>query len=155
MEDESKADFAKAKNAALRSLKYRLRSEKELSDKLAQKGFSVEIIKLTLKRLKEIGLLDDRKFADAVISSRLKRPFGKNRIRLELVKKGVDKEIIDEEMEILSDGYDELSVVIELARKRALKYKDTEKDKIKQRIYGYLTRRGFSTYTALKAINTL
>ena len=66
----------KAKAYAFLLLKFRLRSAKELEQRLKQKGFSEELSRETVNFLKDKEFIDDRVFARGWVSSRLKRPFG-------------------------------------------------------------------------------
>ncbi|MBN1869628.1 MAG: regulatory protein RecX [Candidatus Omnitrophica bacterium] len=147
--------FSKAQNTVCRLLKFRLRSEKELQDKLKAKNLPGSVIKQTIQHLKDIGLVDDLPFARQWVCSRLKKPFGINRIRLELKLKGVDPAAIETVIQETTGQYDELDVVTRLAQRQASKYKNIDHEKIRQRVYGYLQRRGFSTNVILKAIKTL
>jgi len=134
----------KAKEYAFLLLKFRLRSEKELLQRLKQKGFSGELCQDTVNFLKEKKFIDDRVFAKDWVSSRLKRPFGLRRIKQELVQKGLDKEVIQETFAQAKEDYDEGSVIKLLTEKRFSKLKGIEPLKAKQRVYAYLIRRGFS-----------
>lgn len=85
------------KSDALRLLKFRIRSEKELALRLKEKGYSNEEIEDTIKELKNKGFIDDEKFAYLYAYDSLtlhkKGPF---RIRMELIKLGVDEYIIED-----------------------------------------------------------
>ncbi|MBU0547676.1 MAG: recombination regulator RecX [Candidatus Omnitrophica bacterium] len=135
----------KAKEYAFLLLKFRLRSEKELVQRLKQKGFSEELSRDTVNFLKDRQFIDDRVFAKGWVASRLKRPFGLRRIKQELVQKGLDKEIIEETFVQAKEDYDEGSIVKRLAEQRFSKLKGIEPIKAKQRVYAYLMRRGFSS----------
>ena len=134
----------KAKEYAFLLLKFRLRSEKELVQRLKQKGFSEELSQDTVNFLKDKKFIDDRIFAKGWVSSRLKRPFGLRRIKQELVQKGLDKEVIEETFARAKEDYDEGGVVRELAERKFSKLKWIEPLKARQRVYAYLMRRGFS-----------
>jgi len=134
----------KAREYAFLLLKFRLRSEKELLQRLRQKGFSEELCHDTVNFLKDREFIDDRIFAKGWVSSRLRRPFGLRRIRQELVQKGLDKEIIEETFVQAKEDYDEAGIVRKLAGQRFSKLKGIEPLKAKQRVYAYLMRRGFS-----------
>ncbi len=134
----------KAREYAFLLLKFRLRSEKELVQRLKQKGFSEELSQDTANFLKDKKFIDDRIFAKGWVSSRLKRPFGLRRIKQELVQKGLDKEVIEETFARAKEDYDEGGVVRELAERKFSKLKGIEPLKAKQRVYAYLMRRGFS-----------
>ena len=134
----------KAKEYAFLLLKFRLRSQKELAGRLKQKGFPEELCRDTVNVLKDKQFIDDRVFAKGWVSSRLKRPFGLRRIKQELVEKGLDKETIAETFAQVKEDYDEGSIVKRLAEQRFSRLKGVESIKAKQRVYAYLTRRGFS-----------
>jgi len=153
MSAENERDVKRAVSAVERLLKIRLRSEHELRERLLQKGFSAEVVAEIIRRYAKLGLVDDGFFAEQWIKSRQKRLYGAKRIRYELSLKGVDKSIIEEK---LSGGWgeaEEQSVVLDLAKRRAQKYpKNLEKDKIRQRLYAYLSRRGFSSTAIFHAL---
>ena len=146
----------KAKNAVFRLLKVRLRSEYELIEKLRNKNIPDEIIKETVKFFKNLEFINDRQFAKAWISSRLKKPYGSNRIRFELKNKGIAPEIIEEEINhATKEDYCELQVINQLAKRRCEKYRNIEPTKRYKRVFDYLTRRGFSAPNIMKAIRKL
>ena len=92
--------------------------------------FSEEII----RKLKTKGYVDDWKFAEYYVENRfVKKGISQKRLRMELVKKGVVKEIIDE---VLSGRNDEEEIDKMIAKKRA-KYDD-------EKLISYLCRQGFS-----------
>jgi len=134
----------KAREYAFLLLKFRLRSEKELAQRLRQKGFSEELSRETVNFLKDRDFINDRIFAKGWVSSRLKRPFGLRRIKQELMQKGLDKETIVETLAQAKVGYDEISIVRLLAEQKFSKLKGIEPLKARQRVYAYLMRRGFS-----------
>jgi regulatory protein len=134
----------KAKEYAFLLLKFRLRSEKELAQRLKQKGFSAEVSQETVNFLKDRQFIDDRVFAKGWVASRLKRPFGLSRIRQELVQKGLAKAVIEETFARAKEDYDEGSIIRQLAEQRFSRLKSVEPVKTKQRVYAYLMRRGFS-----------
>ena len=147
--------YKKCLAAALRFLKIRPRSEHELVEKLKPKAFAPETIAQTLGYLKELNMVDDRAFARDWIRYRLQRPFGPNRIRYELIQKGIAKDILEEEMHTALSSFAEEDTVLDLAREKAAKYKGLEKQKIKQRVYGFLSRRGFRADHIYKALRKL
>ena len=88
-----------------------------------------------LERLVSRGYLDDKRFAEFWVENRfVKKGVSRKRLRMELAKKGVAKEIIDEVLDVRDDE-EELRKMI--ARKWA-KYDD------KQKLMAYLCRQGFS-----------
>jgi len=133
-----------AKEYAFLLLKFRLRSEQELAQRLRQKKFSATVIQETIRFLRDRKFIDDRIFAKSWVASRIKRPLGLRKIRQELLLKGLDKEIITETLAQVKTDYQESGIIRQLAEQRWAKLKDVEPLKAKQRIYAYLLRRGFS-----------
>ena len=85
-------------------------------------------------RLIRKGYLDDEKFAEWYVENRfVKKGVSRKRLRMELMKKGVDKGIIDE---VLGGRDDEEEIRKMAARKRA-KY-------TQEKLIAYLCRQGFS-----------
>ncbi len=154
----NKSDDKECRRALMaveRLLKIRIRSEHELKEKLIEKNFSSPTIDHIIRHYAKLGLVDDQMFCRQWILSRLRRPFGKHRIRLELLKKGIAKELINEQLSTVCQEQDEESVVLDLATRRASKYGVDDRQKIRQKVYAYLTRRGFNSGPIMKAIKTL
>ncbi len=146
--------FAKARDYAFLLLKFRLRSENELVQRLKLKKIPEETIKEVVSFLKEKRFIDDNVFAKAWINSRLKRPLGLRRIKQELRQKGIDKEIIEQETAKLKD-YSEAGTVLDLAKERLNRLKGVEPDSAKRRLYAFLLRRGFSPNVVIDILNQL
>lgn len=146
-----------AKNYVFRLLKVRFRSEKEIHDKLRHRGFTQETIAETINYFKQLRLIDDHQFARKWIAARLSllQPFGIHRIRFELKEKGIAPEAIDEAWAQATVNYSEGDVVGRLAQRQLAKYLHMDSMKRRQRVYGYLLRRGFNPQVILKAIRDL
>ena len=144
MQDRVSLELQRAKNYAFLLLKFRLRSEKEIYQRLKKKKFPEGIIQETLFFLRDKKFIDDNFFAKTWIESRLKKPLGLRRIKIELRQKGIDKEIIDSQLSEIKKGYLEQEIVTKIAQQRLKKLKGIEPIKAKSRVYGYLLRRGFS-----------
>ena len=149
------SDLKKAKEAVFRLLKVRYRSEHEVRERLKQKGFEAEIVEETIQYFHKIKLLNDQEFARHWISYRLLKPYGQYRIRYELQEKGVDAKIINEELNSAFTDRSEDEIARELLSKRITKYKDMDPQKLKQRMYGYLSRKGFSAPIVRQALKNL
>lgn len=148
-------ELFKAKDTVYRLLNFRERSEKEVRDKLRTKGISANTIDNCIRYFKDLDLIDDRQFAKKWINYRLNKPFGLSRISLELKQKGIDQAILKEALAESKENFDELAAVNELAIKRLEKYKNIDIAKTRQRLYGYLTRRGFSGNSIRKTLTEL
>ena len=153
---ELEDNLFKARNAVFQLLKVRLRSEKEIIERLKKKKFEDSLIEETCKYFRDIELIDDRKFAQEWIHSRLNKPFGLNRIKRELIDKGIAKDILEDELKKVDHKNDgELDIIQKLVQKRFQGYGHIDKNKLKQRIFGYLIRRGFSSENTYKALKEL
>lgn len=151
-------DKVKAKNPqayALLLLRYRLRSEKELRQRLSKKGYSSQDIEKTISFLKKHNFVDDARFTHAWIQASLRKSLGKRRIIGELKRLGVDEELIQQELANLSNNYDESKMLLQLAKKRIKFLKNLDKDKLKRRLFTYLFRRGFEPELINETINRL
>ena len=153
--DSNTEALEKARAYAFLLLKFRLRSRDELRRRLKQKKFKDEIIEKTLDFLQEKAFIDDSEFARSWISSRISKPLGLARIRQELKLKGVDKGIIEAQLNKIRKNYSEEEVVLGLARERFQKLKGLEPYKAKNKLFQYLARRGFSSETITDALTQL
>ncbi len=144
--------LTKAKGVVSRLFRFRPRSEQEIRAKLTEKGFSGTIIAETVAYFKKIRLIDDTLFARGWIQSRLNKPFGIKRIRLELKAKGVDEETLNQEFGKAKENYSEPDAIFRLAAKRLKTYQSLEKAVAKRRLSGYLLRRGFSPGAVSKTL---
>ena len=132
----------KAKGYIYNLLRVRPRSEKEIRIKLDSKGFDKSIFEKTITLFRENGLIDDDKFAQAWVESRLRTmPKGDIALRQELKEKGISKEII--EKVLFGKKESEEVVAGRLAEERIRRMAGLPKLKVKKRLYDYLMRRGF------------
>jgi len=136
-------------------LKFRLRSEKELYDRLLKKKFPEGEVKKVIAFLKEKKFIDDRAFTKAWVDSRLRQKVGLKRISQELRQKGLAKEIIEDKLSEAKRGYSEVEIVKDLAEERLKRNKDVDPQKAKSRVYGYLIRRGFSPDIVIDTLNKI
>ena len=79
---------------ALRHLARRDHSRAELARKLAAHGDANEI-DAVIERMGELGLQSDTRYAEAFVRGKAGR-FGASRLRSELARRGVDRDLIDE-----------------------------------------------------------
>ncbi len=133
----------RCKNYALKLLKYRNRSEEEISKKLKEKKFSDIIVTDFVRWLKEKKYLDDQQFVREWIESRKRKGYSEKLIRWELKRKGIVGQNIESEIsgqeQILSDK----EVAKKLVEKKMKQCKNLEPLKFKQKVQSLLLRRGF------------
>ncbi|MBI4948083.1 regulatory protein RecX [Candidatus Berkelbacteria bacterium] len=134
-------------------LKNRLKSRFELERKLKEKKYLSEDIESALKQLQEVGAIDDQKFAKAYANDKLKYSRrGKFRISLELLQKGVDKEIINKTIKAI-DNEVELKIAEELIQSKLRQWQHLDPLVRKRRLIALLQRRGFGI-EAIKKLDT-
>ncbi|MFH0769261.1 MAG: RecX family transcriptional regulator [Chloroflexota bacterium] len=128
-------------NAAVRYLSYRPRSESELKDRLRRHGFDTDSQEAAITRLKEQGLLNDVAFAQFWKDNRESfSPRSQRLIRLELRRKGVANDILDQVIGAVDD--DDSAYRAALSKARSLPHSDYLS--FRRRLGEYLKRRGFS-----------
>jgi len=143
----------KAKNKALRFLSYRMRSTKEVVDKLKKEGFQDFIIDEIIDYLKEYNLIDDLQYAKTFMKSKVNQnKYGPERIRFELFKKSIPKEIIDE---VLTEYPDEYFTAYELANKKIESYKTNDKKSLYGKLGNYLQQKGFSYDCIIRVLDDI
>ena len=131
---------ALAMSRALNLLGYRARSEGEIRNRLRRREFGDDTIEAVVERLRELGYVDDEEFARTVARQRARR-YGPRRISADLRKGGVDQEIADRAVEEEFAERSELADALSAAKRR---YNERGSDAQSRRVYGFLTRRGYS-----------
>lgn len=153
---ESAYGAAAARKAALRLLKVRPRTGGELRRELVKRKHRAEAIGIVLADFESNGLLDDRLFSRLWIKERMeKKGFGRRRIASELISKGVEREIVEEEIERGFDRESEMEVAGRAARARLRRLKSVPPETRKRRIYSYLLRNGFGSDVAAEATRSV
>jgi regulatory protein len=134
---------------ALHFLSYRLRSSAEVRQNLAKRGTPADLVNATLDRLERAGLVNDGDFARAWIDNRNTfQPRSKSALRVELRRKGLSDEIVQP---VLDEKVDEEALAREAARKYAHRLSGKDWPDFRQKLIGFLARRGFS-YTTITPI---
>jgi len=148
--------FKKAKAHALRYLSYRGRSKWELSQYLGKKEHSPPVIQKTLDYLAELNYVDDQRFALQWGQYKInKNKIGKNRLYMELLGKGVNKETIEGILSTLYEENSEMELAVECARKKWVTLKSFEEKKKKRLLVQYLQRKGFPSDIIYQSVRTL
>jgi regulatory protein len=134
----------RGKISALRILARRDHSEKELRNKLSQKGFSENAVQWILSGLREQRFLDDQIFAENFAKNRLiEHPSGKRHLAYELKKKGISESLIAVTIEKIYTEFDEMDLARQLAFKKAKSVENQPYLKKKKKIGDFLISRGF------------
>ncbi len=140
----------RAMDYAVRLLSYRQRGVHELRDRLGRKGIDRVAVEATIKRLKELGYLDDTAFARSWTETRLAAsPRSSRLLASELRLKGIAPQVASDATSEVSDeeaAYRAASV--RLRSLKALEYKP-----FRERLGRFLTSRGFDYGVARETID--
>lgn len=137
------------RESALRLLNQRAHSRRELVQKLTKKKFALDLIDSVLDDFQRTGLIDDESYAKAFVQEKVfsAQAYGSRRIKCDLQKRGIAAcvaeaaigRVIDEEPSCMLNG-----------ARRAAEYKlrllrsETDGRKKREKLFRFLTQRGFS-----------
>ncbi len=138
-----------AQPTALRLLTQREHSQRELFQKLSQRGFPRAVIEHTLNTLRDEGWQSDARFAASYLRARLARGHGALTIASELRSRGVDAEAIEAAWQEESPDWFALAVA---QRRRQFGSADLSADE-RRKAYRHLTQRGFRHDEAIAALD--
>lgn len=136
---------------AISYVSFRPRSGKEIHEYLLKrvKGDTEEYIRMAEDRLKELGYINDATYAKRFIESRNRsRPKGKKLIQLELLRKGISREIIEK-----IDGPTDSELALKVVQKKYSLWRKLPMLEQKKKLFGLLQRRGFASSVIFQAID--
>ena len=142
-----------AKRAAMDVLSQRARTAREVRDALARRGFTEVSTEEAVADMERLGYLDDGAYARRFVTERAAgQGHGPQRLRADLIKRGVSRDAIDAALEEL-DREDLADSARALAAKRwhALR-SEPDLRKRKKKTTDFLLRRGFGFDTARAAL---
>ncbi len=145
---QSQDNVEVALQKAINFLSYRPRTEKEVRQNLNKHEYDPGIIDEIIDRLKRSGLVNDQNFTEMWVENRSEfRPRGSRALRAELRLKGIPDQMISESLNDL----DEDSLAMKAARKQARRYHSLEWQDFRNKLSGFLARRGFH-YGTISAV---
>jgi regulatory protein len=153
-------EFSHARLKALRLLKSRLRSAKELRSKLREKEFSPSVIEEVIENLNTLGLINDDKFARAYVhDALLKKASGRRLLQQQLTARGISRDLINTVLSDLLPENEEESLLLSAAKSYINRLRKSRKkndeEKIRNRTVQHLIRRGFSFNQIIKTVKPL
>lgn len=137
-----------AKVRALRMLGARAMSRRELTDKLLEKGETPEDAAEAADYLEAVGYLNDAQYAASLVRHYSQRGYGPGRVRQELYRRGVPRELWEEALGELPEDTGTLDELIQ----RRLRGREADEKELK-RLTDMLLRRGFSWTDVKAALN--
>jgi regulatory protein len=143
------------KTDAVNFLARRIHSEKELRTKLLRKKYKPNMIDEIIDELKEKELIDDYKYGLIFTEEKMRtKLWGEKRIKGELIKRGINFDLISQVIKEKFPEGNKLNNAIALAEKKmkTLSKYDLERRKLAERIYSYLSSRGYDYQTSKEAV---
>lgn len=129
--------------SALRLLAAGDKSERDLTDKLRQKGFSVAITQATLTQLIQEGLLSDHIFAQKLAERVLKgKRAGTHRLAFELKRKHIPENIRKQILSSVNPD-EQRQQAFEIAALKVTSLRDTNPRILRKKLYDFLVRKGY------------
>lgn len=159
-----KGKFALFLAKILNFLSFRPRSEKEVKDKLKEiaykdrdleKDQKTDLVEAVFDKVKNLKFVNDFDFGKWFVEQRreAKKPSGTYKIKTELFKKGLTKELINELLgeSLLSDEV----LAFKASEKKLKLFKNLPLPDFKHKMSSYLLRQGFSWDVVSPVVDTL
>jgi regulatory protein len=141
-----------ARAICLRLLTVQPRTRAELASALARRKVPDEAAAAVLGRFAEVGLIDDRAFAEAWVGSRhAGRGLARRALAAELRRRGVDGETVGEAIATL-DTETEERTARELVTRRLPGTRQLEPAARARRLVGMLARKGYPPALAVRVV---
>lgn len=135
-------DLRRARERALYLMESRDHSYRELFDKL-EKNYSEDICFEVCNRLAEIGVINDRRYAEKLCRQLFDvKKLGRYRVRQEMRLKGLGSEIIEEAMENFSEEDEPFERLEKLVEQKYERYLTDRKGV--EKVKNALARKGYS-----------
>ena len=138
-----KENLLKCKNTALRIIERSYKTEKEIKERLIEKGYDLESILPVVDFLKEYSFIDDSAYIKMYIKDRI-RSQGALKIKYALIRKGIDPNEIEDNLTNLNKD-EERNVALELVKKKHSQLVGKENDtyKLSNKLCRFLVGRGY------------
>lgn len=137
-----------ATERAMNHLSATLKTRRQMSDFLASKGYTQAVIDYVIDKLEGYGYIDDYAYCRAYAASVSGK--GKTAIRAALIKRGADRDAIDEALSEVEEDEDEVMAVV----RKYMRGKEYSRENINKAIR-HLISRGYSYETAKSAASKL
>ena len=150
--DPSEDPVQRARDICLRLLAARPRTRTELRQALLRKEIEEDVADQVLSRLDEVGLVDDKAFAELWVHSRhTYQGLGRRALATELRRKGVPDEVAAEAVATV-DADAEEERARQLVRKRLRSLGAADEAARVRKLVGMLARRGYSEGLAFRVV---
>lgn len=144
-EYSKESEYVRAKSRGMWFLDRADHSEKSLYEKIVKGGISPTAAARAVARFKELGLLDDRRYAQLLAEQMSENNISKREAYAKLLQKGIPNSIIKSVLE--ETDFDEAAQIKAVIEKK-YRTKLSDRNDI-QKVYAALIRKGFS-YSAVR-----
>jgi regulatory protein len=130
-------------NAGLNYLDFREYSVREIRTKLLRK-FDEEYVDTAVEKLCELNLINDERYASLLANELFERKkYGKNRIKSELFKRGIDSDTINNVLTEIFDAEetDNIKRIVDIINKKY--YNNMADENGRKKVFGALVRLGY------------
>ena len=141
---------SESRAAAARMASGRMLSRKELTDRLNRKGVDPDTAEETADWLEALGAVDDAAYAGVIARHYAASGYGPGRVRQELQKRGIPRELWEDALSQLPDSADAIDGFL----KKKLGGRTPDRAMLKK-LSDALLRRGFSWNEIRPALNRL
>lgn len=131
----------RAKLRAMHLLNDMFRTEDQLRQKLRQNGYPEDVTDEAIAYVKSFGYINDEAYIRNFVESRKDKKSRKELYAL-LSQKGVKGESVDRILDEIYEEHSDRKAIYEILRKKRWNPENAD-DKEKQKMYGYLVRKGF------------
>ena len=146
----------RAREKALAFLAVRERARREIETRLQKSGFEADVVADTVTWLEGLGYVDDRRFAERYAAEKLAQGWGERRVRVELLRKGVERRVVDETVAAYAEKEDgareSLEAVTAMARRRFERQFAVDPEAATRRLAGFMSRRGYD-WDAIRSVS--
>lgn len=141
-----------ARTIVLKALTAAPKTRAQLSEVLAKRGVPADVATACLDRFEELRLIDDAEFARMWVRSRHEyKGLSRRALSLELQRRGVDRVLIDEALELVDDE-SELAAALDVAQRKARSCAGLPYATRYRRVLSAVQRKGYSSSVATTAV---
>ena len=134
-----------AREAALRQLDSRARSEQELRKAITSRGFAEDVADEVIGRLARVGLVDDQALGESLARSIFATQGAVGRaLRQKLERRGIPRDIIDQAVEAV-DNEAAADRAFDMASRKSRWRPGDDPDAERRRLASMLARKGYSS----------
>lgn len=138
------------------TLNYGMKTEKEMIDKLKEKGYEEDAIQKAIMKAKDYNLINDDYYIELYIKTKaIPAKWGEQKIISNLYKKGININDIKLKISEMYDEEDKYDNAYSLAIKKLKTIKEADINKKKQKLNQFLLGKGYSYEIVSKVIKNI